>query len=198
MTTLVPRDATKRVLVPTGPVASDWRGARPFDDSSWLVSSRLPGGIGFGRGSGFESYFSTNMVSRMLNINASCYIRIPFRFDGDKDQLKSLVLQMQYDDGFIAYLNGREVARRNFAGDPAWNSAATVSRDNAAAVAFEAIDLSDQIDKLWLGDNILAIQGLNAAANNSDFLIGVELTASPGARQRAVRSAGRYTRVPSP
>ena len=71
------------------------------------------GGIGFGRGSGFESYFSTNMASRMLNINASCYIRIPFRFDGDKDQLKSLVLQMQYDDGFIAYLNGTEVSEPN-------------------------------------------------------------------------------------
>ncbi len=42
VTTLVARDAAKHVLVPTGPGTSDWRGGRPFDDSSWLVSSGGP------------------------------------------------------------------------------------------------------------------------------------------------------------
>ena len=113
----------------------------------------------------------------MLNINASCYLRIPFQFGGDKTALNTLTLKIQYDDGFIAYLNGTEVARRNFVGDPTWNSAATVSRDNTAAAVFESIDISDQIGKLRPGDNILALQGLNAAANNSDFLFNVELAA---------------------
>ncbi len=116
------------------------------------------------------------MTSRMLNINASCYIRIPFQFNGDKTALSTLTLNIQYDDGFIAYLNGTEVARRNFVGDPVWNSTATVSRDNTAAAAFEPIDISDRIGLLQQGNNILALQGLNAAANDSDFLIGVELT----------------------
>ena len=204
VTTLVGRDASKHVFVPAGPLASDWRSARPFDDSSWLVSAGLPGGIGFGRGSGFEPYISANLTSRMLNVNASCYIRIPFPFDGDKTALNTLTLNIQYDDGFIAYLNGTEVARRNFVGDPAWNSTATVSRDNTAAAAFEPIDISDQIGNLRLGDNILALQGLNAAANNSDFLIDVELVAiqvpastNPTGRQAYTRpiSLTRTTRV---
>ena len=178
VTQLVARDSPKRILVPTGPLASDWRSAGAFDDSSWQASSGLPGGVGFGRGSGYESYIGTYVSSRMYKINGSCYIRIPFRFDGDKGALDTLVLKMQYDDGFVAYLNGAEVARRNFEGDPAWDSTATASHDNAAAIVFEPIDISDQIGTLQQGDNVLAIQGLNASANDSDFLIGVELTAS--------------------
>ncbi len=178
MTPLVTRDSPKRILVPTGPLASDWRNARGFDDSSWLSSSGLPGGIGFGRGSGYESHISLNLGNRMFNLNGSCYIRIPFQFNGDKSTLDALVMQIQYDDGFVAYLNGNEVARRNFAGEPAWDSVATASRNNADAIVFELIDLSDHISKLRQGDNVLALQGLNVSAKDSDFLIGVDLTAS--------------------
>ncbi len=178
MTPLVTRDSAKRILVPTGPLASDWRSTRGFDDSSWLPSSGLPGGIGFGRGSGYESHISANLGNRMFNINGSCYIRIPFQFSGDKATLDTLIMQIQYDDGFVAYLNGNEVARRNFAGEPAWDSAATASHNNAEAIVFELIDLSDHISKLRQGDNVLAIQGLNVSAKDSDFLLGVELTAS--------------------
>ncbi|MCX5645485.1 MAG: lamin tail domain-containing protein [Phycisphaerae bacterium] len=190
---LVTRDAPKRVLVPAEPPANDWRTVEGVDDSSWLSFSGRPGGIGFGRGSGFESYVSANVNSRMYNVNGSCYIRIPFRFDGDAGTLGDLVLAIQYDDGFIAYLNGTEVARRNFVGDPAWNSTATVSRDNAEAVVFEPIYISDQIGMLRQGDNVLAIQGLNASANNSDFLIGVELTASREPSGAGPAGLQRYT-----
>jgi hypothetical protein len=178
MTPLVTRDCPKRILVPAGPLVSDWRSARGFDDSAWLSSSGLPGGIGFGRGSGYESHISANIGNRMFNVNGSCYIRIPFQFNGDTGALDKLILQIQYDDGFVAWLNGNEVARRNFAGEPAWDSAATAGHDNAEAVVFELIDLSDHLGKLRQGDNVLAIQGLNVSAKDSDFLMGVELTAS--------------------
>jgi hypothetical protein len=178
MTPLVTRESAKRILVPAGPLASDWRSARGFDDSSWLSSSGLPGGIGFGRGSGYESHISANIGNRMFNINGSCYVRIRFQFNGDKADLDTLIMQIQYDDGFVAYLNGNEVARRNFTGEPAWDSVAMVSHSNADAVVFDLIDLSDHIGKLRQGDNILAIQGLNVSAKDSDFLLGVDLTAS--------------------
>jgi hypothetical protein len=178
MTPLVTRDSLKRILVPTEPLTSDWRSARGFDDSSWLSSSGLPGGIGFGRGSGYESFISANLGSKMYNVNGSCYIRIPFQFNGDKGALDTLVMQIQYDDGFVAYLNGNEVARRNFTGEPAWDSVATASHNNADAAVFELIDLSAHISKLRQGDNVLAIQGLNVSAKDSDFLIGADLTAS--------------------
>jgi hypothetical protein len=176
-TTLVAPNAAKRVLIPTGPVPDTWRTPETFDDSSWIEATGSPGGIGFGRGSGFAAYFSTNLGGRMYNTNGSCYIRCPFQFGGDPEKLVALTLLMQYDDGFIAYLNGTEIARRNFAGVPAWDSVATTSRDNAEAVEFESIDLSDRTGLLQPGANMLALQGLNNAVTGSDFLIGVEMVA---------------------
>ena len=42
-------------------------------------------------------------------------------------------------------------------------------------------NIFDHIDKLRLGDNVLAIQGLNANNTSSDFLISAELTSTQGA-----------------
>ncbi|MGE5293755.1 MAG: lamin tail domain-containing protein [Solirubrobacterales bacterium] len=180
-TTLVSLDAAKRVLVPTGAMTADWRSLRAFDDSAWLSSSGLPGGVGFERSTGYENYISLDVGSQMYGINGSCCVRIPFQFDGNKSALESMTLNMQYDDGFVAYLNGVEVARRNFEGDPAWNSIAAASHSDIDAVLFESIDLSSFIASLRQGNNILAIQGLNAGVSSSDFLIAAELKVNQGA-----------------
>jgi hypothetical protein len=173
--TLVAKDALKRVTVPTRPVTGDWRSPDSFNDSPWLLSSGAPGGVGYERGTGYESHISLNVEDSMYNTNGSCYIRIPFEFNGDKTTLETMTLRMQYDDGFVAYLNSMEVARRNFEGAPAWNSVASVGVSDSAAVLFESIDISSHIDKLRSGDNILAIHGLNVSTTSSDFLINAEL-----------------------
>ncbi|MEN6425372.1 MAG: lamin tail domain-containing protein [Phycisphaerales bacterium] len=193
VTTLIATDASKRVLVPTGPDVGDWRSVRGYEDSAWLLSSGSPGGVGFERSTGYENYLSLDLDSLMYGINGSCYIRIPFQFSGDRTALEVMTLKMQYDDGFIAYLNGTEVARRNFTGDPAWNSVASASHDDAAAVLFEAIDLSQHIGRLRVGDNLLAIQGMNSGTTSSDFLIGVELTASRQAVSEDPTGAQTYS-----
>ena len=177
-TTLIAVDAPKRVLVPPRGSIGDWRGIRPFDDSAWTLSSGLPGGIGYERGTGYQGYITTDVGAKMYTISSSCYIRIPFTFTGDKSKLKIMTLKMRYDDGFVAYLNGVEVARRNLEGEPAWNSGATADRPDSDAIAFEQIDLSAHISQLQPGANMLAIQGVNISASDSDFLIGVELFAS--------------------
>ena len=53
----------------------------------------------------------------------SAYVRYSFDV-ADKDQLTSLQLDLRFDDGFIAYLNGREVRRVNFAEDFVYYAAA--------------------------------------------------------------------------
>jgi len=88
-----------------------------------------------------------------------------------------MTLKIKYDDGFVAYINGAEVARRNFTGSPAWNSAATDENPDASAVVFEEIDISGHVGVLRAGENLLAIQGLNLAEGDPDFLISVELVA---------------------
>jgi hypothetical protein len=92
----------------------------------------------------------------------------------------SLLLKVRYDDGFIAYLNGTEVARRNFTGTPRWNSVGSADNPDAAAVGQETIDVSTFVRVLKSGANLLAIHALNGTIDSSDFLISVELSATKG------------------
>ena len=51
----------------------------------------------------------------MAGVNSSVYVRVPFHVD-DPGLLEALELRIRYDDGFVAYLNGAVVARRNAPG----------------------------------------------------------------------------------
>ncbi len=86
-------------------------------------------------------------------------------------------LKVRYDDGFVAWINGVEVARRNFTGEPVWNSAAEASNSDIDAIELEAISLPNGLSCLKTGQNILAIQGLNDGTTSSDFLLSVMLVA---------------------
>ena len=87
------------------------------------------------------SSWAPTCKSQMLGVNSSFYTRIPFNVANPAafDQLK---LRMKYDDAFVAYLNGQEVARRNFAGTPAWNSMAGSPRTGNEVLTYEDIDIS--------------------------------------------------------
>jgi hypothetical protein len=173
-TTLVAENAPKRVLVPTGPVDDAWRGGAGFDDSTWLSGT---GGVGYERQSGYESYFSIDVGVQMAGGNTSCYIRIPFVVTDDPGRFNFMTLRMRYDDGFVAWLNGVEVERALFTGTPAWNSGAAGTHDDSVAVVFEDFDVSAQLPLLQKGQNVLALQGLNAGLSSSDLLFCVELVA---------------------
>jgi hypothetical protein len=178
-TVWVPEDAPKKVLVPTGPINDAWRGGAAYDDSTWTSGS---GGVGYERSTGYESYFNIDVQEPMYSHNTSCYIRIPFTVS--EEQLKnvvSLALKVRYDDGFIAYLNGVEVQRALFDGTPAWDSGAAANHDDNDAINVESFDISAHLDKIKAGQNILAVQGLNAGTTSSDFLFSVELVAGEGA-----------------
>jgi hypothetical protein len=126
---------------------------------------------------GFTSLIGTDVSGSMLNSNATAYIRIPFNVS-ENDAFNTLTLRMKYDDGFIAYLNGAEIARRNAPSTLAFNSNATIERSYGAAVVFEDIDVSSFIGAIADGANVLAIHGLNLNAGNPDFLILPELDAA--------------------
>jgi hypothetical protein len=175
---LVPEDAVKRVLVPTGDIGQAWRTDPGLRDSNWSLCTGSPGGVGYERNSGYQGFISLDTEAQMYNENTSCYIRIPFSIAAhDPAEFTELTLKMRYDDGFIAYLNGIEVARGNFTGTPAWNSRANGSRSDSTAVVFEHIDISGFAGNLTRDNNLLAIHGLNTSLTSSDFLISVELDA---------------------
>ena len=176
-TTLVAENAAKRVLVPTSSISNNWKGGGAFNDSAWRLCTGSPGGVGYEAGSGYQNYISLDVKDQMYNGNTTCYIRILFTINAnDPADFDFMTLKMRYDDGFIAYLNGTEVARRNFSGTPAWNSRALAQNSDSSAVVFKDFNLSSHLNVLRRGENILAIQGLNQRPSSSDFLISAELT----------------------
>jgi len=143
-----------------------------FDDSSWTAGA---GGVGYEAGTGYRDYIGIDVQSQMYRITGSCYIRIPFTVT--KAGYSNMTLKVRYDDGFVAYLNGAEVARQNFTGEPQWNSVASGGNADDAAVALASFDISDHAGLLWEGTNLLAIHALNTPIDSSDFLLSVELAA---------------------
>lgn len=113
----------------------------------------------------------SNVETDMLNRGVSAYIRIPFVVT-NISSVESLFLRIKYDDGFVAYLNGVEIARRNAPLNPAWNTPATAIHNG---VAQEIISIPEGISLLSDGTNILAIHGMNVNSGNTDFLIEAEL-----------------------
>ncbi|MGA2092876.1 MAG: lamin tail domain-containing protein, partial [Sedimentisphaerales bacterium] len=170
--TYIIENASKKVLVPTSDIGTTWRGgSEPYNDSAWTSGT---GGVGYERETGYESYIDINVESAMYNTNGTCYVRIPFNVDAaDVGHVSSLILNMRYDDGFIAYINGTEVQRVNFTGTPQWNS--TASNGHEASSAFDSYDISAYTGNLHAGTNILAIHGLNISTTSSDFLICAEM-----------------------
>jgi hypothetical protein len=143
---------------------------------------------------GLGSQIQSNVQSAMRNVNATAYLRIPFSVT-DPSGFQFLTMKMKYDDGFIAYLNGVEVARRNAPDEPIWNSTALEPRENVDAVQFEEFDLSRSLGLLHVGMNALAIHALNASAGDADFLILPELEAVTGTMEFDSR---RYFSLPTP
>jgi len=195
--TLVKEDAPKKVWVPTQDIGTTWRGAsKPFDDSTWTdgtpVTSVQTGGVGFETQSGYEAFITYDVHSAMYGQNASCYIRIPFTVTAkDLSTIQNLTLRARCDDGFVAFLNGVEVASVNRPATLAWNSSCVNRTDSTD---FVDMVLTDGVSALRVGTNVLAVQALNQSTTSSDFLFSAELIGSSGGTGPKVSpGAMRYT-----
>jgi hypothetical protein len=171
-----------------------------WDASFQLVGDTANGGLairsapagGGGGGGSYASLISTDVQGQMAGVNSTAYLRTSFNV-ANAGSLQSLTLRMMYDDGFVAYLNGQQVAGRNAAASPQWNSTATASRPNSAAMVFEDINISDHLNALLTGNNVLAIQGLNQSASDADFLISPALV-----EFEVTNSTPHYFSTPTP
>ena len=141
---------------------------------------------------GYEGLIETDLEQEMYEINSSAWLRIPFILE-QEPALDLLKLRMRYDDGFIAYLNGVEVASRNAPQVAAWNARAVEDRADSRAIVFEDIVITASRELLRAGDNVLAIHGLNLSPGDEDFLISAEL-----AGEGILDLAPRYFQSPTP
>ncbi len=81
-------------------------------------------GIGFSLDpTAFGDAVRTDVSTEMLGKNASLWTRVEFDVS-DVSELRGLSLELRYNDGFVAYLNGQRVAWDNAPELPEWNSPA--------------------------------------------------------------------------
>ena len=173
---LSPSQTACKYLVPTVDIGTGWHAAA-FDDSSWNDGLT---GIGYDTGSGYDDYINTDVQSLMYQTMASIYIRIPFTVD-DPAELASFAVNLRYEDGFAAWLNGELIAFGNLpsgytAETLLWNAAATSTRDESAAVVFtEVFSSATPQDCLVAGENVLVIHGINKGTGSSDLLMQAQV-----------------------
>jgi hypothetical protein len=172
--------APVHVLIPSqedyDDLGFDWTGvSEPFDDSNWAPVSGTPNGVGFDRGSGaYDSAIGLDVESSMYEQSTTLFARTTFDV-ADANAVGILTLRLRYDDGFIAWLNGVEVARANAAGAyPTWNATATTEYE--APLAPTTFDVSEGASLLRNGTNVLAIRVLNDGLTGDDALLQFTLT----------------------
>ncbi|HXJ61444.1 MAG TPA: CotH kinase family protein [Verrucomicrobiae bacterium] len=122
----------------------------------------------------FLDLISTSLEAQMFGQRTTAYLRVPFTVQANQP-LDWLALWVQYDDGFVAFLNGVEVARANAPQTLAWNSAAAAERRRTNVLREQRFDLSGFGNLIVPGANLLAVQALNDRADSPDFLMRLRL-----------------------
>ena len=156
--TLVNQGDFYKYLIPSSEPSPNWKNLT-FDDSNWST-----GASGFGYSDGDD----TTVIP---NGTLSVYLRKKFNVSSVADVI-SLILDIDYDDAFVAYINGVEVARANIDGvAPPFN--ASTNQDHEAQMYGgglpDRFTIADFSSILVEGENVLAIQAHNISSGSSDF-----------------------------
>lgn len=147
-----------RYLVPTQPVSNEWRNPG-FNDSNWLL-----GNSGFGYSDGDDA-------TQVPFGTSSVFVRKRFTVT-DIAAVETLLLDMDYDDAFVAYLNGVEVARANINGNnPAYDAVPLTDREAQiySNGLPERFVFDDPQELLRNGENVLCVQVHNVSTFSSDM-----------------------------
>jgi hypothetical protein len=147
--------------VPSSTSSPEWINPS-FTVNSWM---QAPGGFGFGDGDD-----QTVIPSSSVSI----YTRIDFNI-ANVNQIVAMALNFDYDDGFVAYLNGVEVARNGLSGtgQPTFNQLASISHEAKLyqnqypdQLVLNYVQLSALLVN---GTNVFCVEVHNQTSNSTDF-----------------------------
>ena len=148
---------------------SAWRG-RGFDDSSW-ASGAAPFGYG-------DPPLGTSLGDMRQQEGkggyATLYLRREVEID-DPQAVRDLALSVDYDDGFMLWINGKEAALANVPGGRPTHE--TLATGNHESGSYEPFRVERPADFLAKGKNVVAVQVFNRDLTSSDLKIDVELVA---------------------
>ncbi len=168
--TAVPVEYHYKYIVGSASVPDDWRSA-DFDDSGWKGGNYT---IGFGDGDD----------STVVEQCTSVFVRYPFVLNEFQlDSVREIVFYADYDDGFVAYFNGKEVLRKFMGKD-----GSPVEFDQLADKSHEAMSSKSHNNQfgyyidtavlrlsLRAGLNILAVEVHNDSIAGSDLSFSCQL-----------------------
>ncbi len=147
--------------VPNPTTDTNWRNLT-FNDASWLKGK---GGFGFGDGDD----------STVLSNSTSVYLRKKFNISDTAEIMKAM-FHIDYDDGFVAYLNGIEIARKNIGivgTRPLFSDFADSEHEARMFQGFapDSFSLDYELLKRTIknGNNVLAVEVHNLNSFSSDL-----------------------------
>ena len=145
------------------PKHAAWRSVK-FSDSKW-ASGRAPFGYGDGP-------FGTTLDDTKKAGYTCLFMRQKFSVN-DPAAVGNLELNVNYDDGFIIWINGKEAAAVNKPkGKFTYKSLAAAQHESGK---FETFTVSDPRRLLVSGTNVIALQTFNIGLTSSDLKMDVEM-----------------------
>ena len=120
----------------------------------------------------YADLIRTDLAVPMRGKSATAALRVQFPTPSPLPT-KPLRLQVRYDDGFVAWLNGTRIAEANAPDVLDGTAKAVTAHADEQALLFESWSVPAGL--LAAGTNVLAIQGLNLKADDDDFLIDARL-----------------------
>lgn len=178
--TLVGRSTPVRSFVPADTsLIPAWRMA-DFSDSAWATGTFGVGYFNSGADPNLSGQlgidFGLSSATPMAGTGRHSYSRARFPVN-DPGEIVSLRLRVNYDDGFVAWINGHRIAAS--AGTPASDPISpTATVPNHGPDGFEEFALQAGPEVLVSGTNVFAIEGFNTSVNSSDAFVMPALTAT--------------------
>ena len=154
-------------------IGISWAAVSFPGESGWSSGTY---GIGYETGTGALNLLQTIIPSGASSI----YTRASFNL-AHPSVVTSMFLGVDYDDGYVAWINGTEVFRSASmpAGTPLWNSAPALheSSNSTNPVYTPLQDItSAALPVLHAGDNVLAIAVYNNSGTSSDMVLVPQLS----------------------
>ena len=137
-----------------------------FDDSSWDIGNAP---FWYGDGSGGTE------LTDMINNYSTLYLRSTFNAT-DAVNIQEIQLLIDFDDGFVIWINGVEALAVNAPAGYAYNGFAPENHESGTS---ENFNISTDGLNLQEGTNTIAVQGFNVSLTSSDFHFECSMTATP-------------------
>ncbi|HUS36344.1 MAG TPA: lamin tail domain-containing protein, partial [Verrucomicrobiae bacterium] len=165
--TIIPLGSTWKYFKGTAEASNPttaWRDIA-FDDSAW---SSGPGYFFYGEA------LSGTALTDMRNLYTTLFLRKSFTVSNPAD-FGRLIFSARIDDGFIIWLNGKEVTPRFNAptGEPLRTDDAPTSLEMQWVT-----NTCNAADFLVAGDNVVAVQVFNQALTSTDIVFDLQLSSS--------------------